>query len=162
MFGTDQTSVISTVDASDFSIKNCASRRQIGHELRRREQSTACIILITKKTPSKLMCEQRGASCSRHRSFPNVQLSIDLCLVMKFFILASFLATLTSAAHLQNYIVSDDFINEINAKAKTWTAGRNFHPETSSNFLKGLMGLHPDHKFYMPEVSSKNYKFFPI
>ena len=79
---------------------------------------------------------------------------------MKFFILASFLATLTSAAHLQNYIVSDDFINEINAKAKTWTAGRNFHPETSSNFLKGLMGLHPDHKFYMPEVSSKNYNFF--
>ena len=91
--------------------------------------------------------------------FPKHQLS-NLCLVMKFFILASFLATLASAAHLQNYIISDEFINEINAKAKTWKAGRNFHPETSSNFLKGLMGLHPDHKFYMPEVSSKKGQIF--
>ena len=78
---------------------------------------------------------------------------------MKSLILASILA-ISSAAHLQNYIVSDDFINEINAKAKTWTAGRNFHPETSSNFLKGLMGLHPDHKFFMPEVRITKYRFF--
>lgn len=50
----------------------------------------------------------------------------------------------------QNSIISDDFIDRINAKATTWKAGRNFHPKTSVNFFKGLMGVHPDHMEYMP------------
>ena len=71
---------------------------------------------------------------------------------MRSIVVASIL-TLASAAHLQNYIVSDAFIDEINRKAQTWTAGRNFHPETSSNYLKGLMGVHPDHEKYKLKVS---------
>ena len=35
-----------------------------------------------------------------------------------------------------NYILSDDFIDEINSEATTWTAGRNFHPHTSTNYIK--------------------------
>ena len=35
-----------------------------------------------------------------------------------------------------NYILSDDFINEINSEATTWRAGRNFHPQTSTNYIK--------------------------
>merc|ERR1712027_25648 len=49
-----------------------------------------------------------------------------------------------------NYILSDDFINEINSEATTWRAGRNFHPETSTNYIKTLLGVHPDHKKYLP------------
>ena len=51
------TSVNCTVEASDFSIKKLRiTPAHIGHELRRRE-STNGIILMTKKTPSKLMRE---------------------------------------------------------------------------------------------------------
>ena len=64
---------------------------------------------------------------------------------------ATFLcSSVLGAASFQNYLTSDNFINEINSKAKTWTAGQNFHPETSTNYIKGLLGLHPDHKKYLP------------
>jgi cathepsin B len=46
---------------------------------------------------------------------------------------------------------SEVFIDRINTKANTWTAGRNFHPDTSDEFLKGLMGVRPDHQDFMPE-----------
>ena len=74
---------------------------------------------------------------------------------MKLFLIsligATFLcSSVLGAASFQNYLNSDNFINEINSKAKTWTAGRNFHPETSTNYIKGLLGLHPDHKKYLP------------
>ena len=51
-----------------------------------------------------------------------------------------------------NYILSEKFIERINAKNSTWTAGSNFHPETSSNYLRGLMGVHPSAHLFMPPV----------
>ena len=76
---------------------------------------------------------------------------------MKLFLTAFVLAfvSLTSAAYIENYLLSDEFISHINSKAKTWTAGRNFHPETSDNYIKGLLGLHPDHKKFLPASKPK-------
>jgi len=51
---------------------------------------------------------------------------------------------------LQNAVVSDNFIDRINSMNATWKAGRNFHPETSMNFIKGLLGVHPEHHLYLP------------
>ena len=62
------------------------------------------------------------------------------------------LVFLARGAEHHNYILSDKFIERINAKNSTWTAGRNFHPETSSNYLRGLMGVHPSAHLFMPEV----------
>ena len=45
-------------------------------------------------------------------------------------------ANAASAKDHHNYILSDDFINEINSEATTWRAGRNFHPQTSTNYIK--------------------------
>jgi cathepsin B len=70
---------------------------------------------------------------------------------MKICLFLAFLAiSMAFAMPNHNYILSDEFIAEINSKAKTWKAGRNFHPETSSSYIKGLLGLHPDHKMYLP------------
>lgn len=44
--------------------------------------------------------------------------------------------------------LSDEFINEINKKATTWKAARNFDPSTSHTYLRSLMGVHPDSKNY--------------
>jgi len=49
-----------------------------------------------------------------------------------------------------NHVLSDHFINQINAANSTWTAGRNFHPSTSHNFLRTLMGVHPDADNHRP------------
>ncbi|BES87654.1 Cathepsin B [Nesidiocoris tenuis] len=38
--------------------------------------------------------------------------------------------------------MSDDFIDYVNSLNTTWKAGRNFHKDTSFEFLKGLMGVH--------------------
>jgi len=65
-------------------------------------------------------------------------------------------AYVTSAEHRpwdwHNYILSDDFIDEINREATTWTAGRNFHPHTSTNYIKTLLGVHPMHEKHMPPL----------
>jgi len=37
-------------------------------------------------------------------------------------------------------LLSDEFIEKINAQATTWKAGRNFHPDTPMEHLVGLMG----------------------
>lgn len=60
--------------------------------------------------------------------------------------------TLASAAFVSAdpHILSQDFIDEINRKATTWKAGRNFHPMTSENYMKNLMGVHPMHKNFLP------------
>jgi len=57
--------------------------------------------------------------------------------------------TAVSAQH-HNYILSEDFINTINNANSTWTAGRNFHPETSHNYLRTLMGVHPSAHMFLP------------
>jgi len=56
-------------------------------------------------------------------------------------------------AQYQNYVLSDHFIERLNKANSTWTAGRNFHPETSHQYLRTLMGVHPDsHLHRLPEV----------
>ena len=59
---------------------------------------------------------------------------------------------LVQGSEFHNYILSEKFIESINAKNSTWTAGRNFHPETSSSYLRGLMGVHPSAHLFMPPV----------
>merc|ERR1712226_291245 len=54
-----------------------------------------------------------------------------------------------------NHVLSEHFIDKINAANSTWKAGRNFHPETSHNFLRTLMGVHPmAHKHLPPPKPS--------
>ncbi|CAG9826463.1 unnamed protein product [Diabrotica balteata] len=48
--------------------------------------------------------------------------------------------------------LSDEFINSINEAKSTWTAGRNFAPDISMEYITKLMGVLPDHKNYMPPV----------
>jgi len=50
----------------------------------------------------------------------------------------------------QNHILSDNFIETINQANSTWKAGRNFHPMTSHNYLRTLMGVHKDAEKHMP------------
>jgi len=57
--------------------------------------------------------------------------------------------TVIQAKH-NNHILSDHYIAKINSLDSTWVAGRNFHPETSHNFLRTLMGVHPDAAQHMP------------
>merc|ERR1712136_224051 len=56
-----------------------------------------------------------------------------------------------------NYILSDEFIAEINSKAKTWTAGRNFDVKTPRTTFLGMMGVHPDNHRSSPPVREDNY-----
>ncbi|XP_061393187.1 cathepsin B [Musca vetustissima] len=49
-------------------------------------------------------------------------------------------------------ILSDQFIEIVRSKAKTWTVGRNFHESVSMAHIRRLMGVHPDaHKFALPD-----------
>merc|ERR1711974_298187 len=56
---------------------------------------------------------------------------------------------LVQAGH-HNHILSEHFIEKINSANSTWRAGRNFHPETSHNFLRTLMGVHPMAHKHLP------------
>jgi len=65
------------------------------------------------------------------------------------------LVTLTTISmvqgfHHHHHPLSDHFIKKINKANSTWVAGRNFHPETSHNFLRTLMGVHPDAHLHLP------------
>merc|ERR1712241_1318588 len=57
----------------------------------------------------------------------------------------------------ENYILSGEFIAEINQKTKTWTAGRNFDVNTPRNRFQGMMGVHPENKLSLPPVREDNY-----
>jgi len=48
-------------------------------------------------------------------------------------------------------ILSQDFIEYINQQNSTWTAGQNFHPDTSHSFIRSLMGVHPAAHKFMPK-----------
>ena len=61
----------------------------------------------------------------------------------------------SAASFFENYLFSEEFISHINSKTTTWKAGRNFHPETSTNYIKSLCGVHPDHKKYLPPKKAK-------
>lgn len=65
------------------------------------------------------------------------------------FLLCCCISSLAFAkASFHNNVLSDDFIDETNRLADgLWKAERSFHPETSRNYLKGLMGaLTPTHR----------------
>ena len=59
---------------------------------------------------------------------------------------------MVEAKEHHNYILSDKFIDRINNADTTWTAGRNFHPSTSHNYLRTLMGVHPSAHLFLPEA----------
>lgn len=64
--------------------------------------------------------------------------------------IVAFVAILAFAtANASNDPLSDEFIVEINEKATTWQAGRNFHPSTPKVYIYNLMGVHPDSKNYL-------------
>ncbi len=48
----------------------------------------------------------------------------------------------SAATSKQTSLVSDNFIKEINSKAETWVAGRNFHPGTPLSYFKALVPKH--------------------
>lgn len=51
-----------------------------------------------------------------------------------------------------NDILSDEFIEIVRSKAKTWTVGRNFDQSVPVGHIRRLMGVHPDaHKFALPD-----------
>jgi len=53
-------------------------------------------------------------------------------------------------AKYHNPVLSKSFIAKINAANSTWVAGTNFHPGTSHNYLKRLMGVHPQAHRHLP------------
>ncbi|XP_023332294.1 cathepsin B isoform X2 [Eurytemora carolleeae] len=61
------------------------------------------------------------------------------------------LSWLISSVAGLNHVLSEQFINELNSLNSTWVAGRNFHPETSHNYLRTLMGVHPNAYKYLPK-----------
>lgn len=52
--------------------------------------------------------------------------------------------------------LSDKFIDEINKKATTWRAGRNFDENISMFHIRQMMGVHPDHQQYQNPVFFHN------
>ena len=69
---------------------------------------------------------------------------------MRFLIGISLILGVFAIGANANYIISQEFIDHINSANSTWVAGRNFHPETSLNYFKTLMGVHPAHKRFLP------------
>ncbi|XP_074034294.1 cathepsin B-like isoform X1 [Leptinotarsa decemlineata] len=52
--------------------------------------------------------------------------------------------------------LSDEFIESINRAQSTWTAGRNFEENISMSHIKGLMGVLPNHKNFLPPIMKHN------
>jgi len=55
--------------------------------------------------------------------------------------------------------LSDELIDHINSMKTTWKAGRNFHKDTSMEFINGLLGVHPDSKMYLPPAKDVQLEF---
>merc|ERR1712241_1116608 len=74
-------------------------------------------------------------------------------------LLALCLITIASAKIAEhNYILSDEFIAEINRKANgKWIAGKNFPVDTPRTTFEGMMGVHPDNHLKAPPVREDNY-----
>jgi len=69
-------------------------------------------------------------------------------MILSFLLLISLVGCAVSS---DNYVLSNDFISHINSLNSTWVAGNNFHPSTSHNYLRTLMGVHPDAHKYLPK-----------
>merc|ERR1712141_880836 len=76
---------------------------------------------------------------------------------MKVILILAVVAITAAFGSEDNYILSDEFIAEINSKAKTWTAGRNFEVKTPRTRFLGMMGVHPDNHLSLPPVREDNY-----
>jgi len=71
-------------------------------------------------------------------------------MMLRYIILVSILAI--AAADDDLHPLSQEFIDRINSKATTWRAGQNFGPHVSMDYIRGLMGVHPDaYKFRLEE-----------
>jgi len=58
----------------------------------------------------------------------------------------------------ENFILSDDFIEETNRKANgLWTAERSFNIKTPRTYFTGMMGVHPDNHLTLPPLKEDNY-----
>merc|ERR1712001_320285 len=58
----------------------------------------------------------------------------------------------------ENFILSDDFIEETNRKANgLWTAERSFNIKTPRTYFTGMMGVHPDNHLTLPPMKEDNY-----
>jgi len=69
-----------------------------------------------------------------------------------FFLLLGLVSSVCCQVPHHNHILTDSFINSINNAGSTWTAGRNFHPATSHNYLRTLMGVHPSAHLFLPKI----------
>ncbi|KAG5900449.1 hypothetical protein JTB14_029335 [Gonioctena quinquepunctata] len=84
------------------------------------------------------------------------------------FILTTLLSTTfisavpTEPLSRQPHPLSDDFINSINKAQSTWKAGRNFGEHISMSYIKGLMGVLPNHRNYLPPVMEHNLEGLEI
>jgi len=75
------------------------------------------------------------------------------CQDMFKFSLLCVLGTIIVANAVRYHPLSDKFIDEINKKATTWKAGRNFDDGTSMTYIRQMMGVHPDADNYrQPEL----------
>lgn len=68
-------------------------------------------------------------------------------------IFATLVAVILLAHELEAYHpLSDEFIEEINSKAKTWTAGRNFAKNIPMSYFTKMMGVLPNSKKHNPPL----------
>ncbi|GLH05369.1 Cathepsin L-like proteinase [Gryllus bimaculatus] len=58
----------------------------------------------------------------------------------------------------QPHFLSDEFIDLVNAKAKTWKAGRNFLEDVPVTYIRRLMGVHPQAIMYQLPVKELHEK----
>jgi cathepsin B len=54
------------------------------------------------------------------------------------------------SAPRDHHPLSHEFINAINAKNSTWTAGRNFHENFPMGVIKGMLGVAPGAEYHLP------------
>ncbi|XP_040571920.1 cathepsin B [Lepeophtheirus salmonis] len=72
-------------------------------------------------------------------------------MILKFaFLLTVYAGAAYSRGAVSNGILSKDYIDSINKDSKTWRAGSNFDEEISTSYIRGLMGVLPNHKDYLP------------
>jgi cathepsin B len=62
------------------------------------------------------------------------------------------LGFITSAYCGGSKILGQEYIDYINQQNSTWTAGQNFHPDTSHDYIISLMGVHPAAHKFLPKA----------
>ncbi|XP_017055744.1 cathepsin B [Drosophila ficusphila] len=71
---------------------------------------------------------------------------------MNLLLLVATVASVVVLAAGEPTFLSDEFIEVVRSKAKTWQVGRNFDEFVTEDHIRRLMGVHPEaHKFALPE-----------